>query len=322
MVESLLDTSRAFGSLIGGYPESSFGRAEAFIMLIWADCIPCTLRMALAIARQVIGDEEQVRGFVGEILKFKPLKGEGWRMTSPEVIKDIWLKLQEVSGQADPLQNIKREQNRLALQIYPFSKALVSKGREPLVEAVKLAIGANSIDAMADIDVKPSKEMFKKFSGSAVSLKDIERMRERLRKARKIAYLADNCGEIVFDRLLIETIRETYDVEVTFVTRTLPVLNDATLEDALSVGIGSLAQVMENGIREPLPGTILKKASPELRGLIEGSDLLISKGGGNYDTLTEEENLRGKVSFLIRTKCHPYCAIHKVPLGTFIVHNF
>jgi uncharacterized protein with ATP-grasp and redox domains len=88
------------------------------------------------------------------------------------------------------------------------------------------------------------------------------------------------------------------------------------------VGIGKVAQIMENGLPEPLPGTFLKKINRELKEQIEASDLIISKGGGNYDSLTEEEGLKGKVSFLFLAKCHPYCSIHNVSLGAPIVYNF
>jgi uncharacterized protein with ATP-grasp and redox domains len=99
-------------------------------------------------------------------------------------------------------------------------------------------------------------------------------------------------------------------------------MNDATLQDALSVDIGQVAQIMENGIHEPWPGTILKKISRELKSKIKASDLMISKGGGNYDSLTEEEGLKEKVSFLLLAKCHPYCSIHQVSLNAPILYNF
>jgi uncharacterized protein with ATP-grasp and redox domains len=83
-----------------------------------------------------------------------------------------------------------------------------------------------------------------------------------------------------------------------------------SIQDAMSVSIGKVAQIMENGMHEPLAGTFLKKISHELKEQIEVSDLVISKGGGNYDSLTEEEALKGKVSFLLLAKCHPYSSIH------------
>jgi uncharacterized protein with ATP-grasp and redox domains len=79
---------------------------------------------------------------------------------------------------------------------------------------------------------------------------------------------------------------------------------------------------MENGISEPLPGTYLKRTNSELKRLIERADLVISKGGGNYDSLTEEERLKGKTSFLFLAKCYPYCNIHHVSLNAPVIYNF
>jgi uncharacterized protein with ATP-grasp and redox domains len=289
--------------------------------LIWPDCIPCILRMSLEVARPTIKDESHLRRLMREVSKLKPLRGEDWEVTPPEVIRDVWLKVNEISGEADPLKALKAEQNRRALQIYPLAKELVLKNHDPFPEAVKLAVAGNSMDAMGDVRKEPAQEVMDRLSKFVIRPEALEGLRERLGKARRLVYLGDNCGEIVFDRLFIEFLRQTYDLEVTFVTRSLPVLNDATLQDALAVGIDNVAEVVESGIREPLCGIMLKKVSPEVRALIEGADLVISKGGGNHDTLTEEENLKGKVSFLLQVKCHPYCTIHQLPLGALVVLN-
>jgi len=290
-------------------------------MLIWPDCIPCIERMCLQTARLVTSDEAQVRTLMGGALKLKPLREENWGVTPPEVIRDVWVKIQEVSGDADPFNREKADQNRKVLELYPFSKEQVLKSRDPLLEAVKLSIAGNSMDAMRPAKEQPTEELIETLVELAISPEDVEGLKERLGKARRLVYLGDNCGEIVFDKLLIELIRETYDPEVVFVTRTLPVLNDATFQDALAVGMDGIVRVVENGIPEPFTGTMLEKVSPEVRALIEGSDLVISKGGGNYDTLTEEEEVRGKVSFFLQAKCHVYCSIHRVPRGALIVHN-
>jgi len=290
-------------------------------VLIWPDCIPCMQRVFLQAARLVTKDEAQVRRLMSEALKLKSLRGENWGVTSSEVIRDILVKIQEFSGDADPFKKVKTEQNRAALELYPFSKEQVLKSRDPLLEAVKLSIAGNSTDALRPAKEQPTKEIIERLVKLDISPEDVEGLKERLGKARRLVYLGDNCGEIVFDKLLIELIRETYDSEVVFVTRTLPVLNDATFQDALAVGMDRVVQVVENGITEPFTGTTLEKVSPEVRALIEGSDLVISKGGGNYDTLTEEEDVRGKVSFFLPAKCHVYCSIYQVPLGALIVHN-
>jgi len=291
-------------------------------MKIWPDCIPCILKMSLGVARVVMKDEEQVRRFMEEVLELNYLDGENWKVTSPEVIKDVWLKVIKVTGEADPLKEIKNDQNRRALAIYPTAKELVLKSQDPLLEAIRLAIAANSIDAMTDVKGEAPEKIIKKWYRLEIDSKKMSGLKERVRKARRIVYLGDNCGEIVFDRLLIEVLLQMYHPKITFITRTFPVMNDATLQEVLSIGMGEIAQVVENGVCEPLPGTFLKRINSELKTLIEKSDLVISKGGGNYDSLTEEEKIKGKASFLFLAKCYPYCHLHQVSLGDPIIHNF
>ena len=291
-------------------------------MQIWPDCIPCILKMSLGIARVVMKDEDQVRRFMEEVLRLKYFSGKERKVTSPEVIKDVWLKVIEVSGKSDPLEEIKNEQNSKALAIYPIAKELVLKSKDPFLGAIKLAIAGNSIDAMTDVKGEAPEEIIKKWERLEIDIENLNCLKERLKKTRRLVYLGDNCGEIIFDRLLIEVLLEMYSLEITFITRTLPILNDATLQDALSIGIGEVTQVMENGLPEPLPGTYLKRINLESKTLIERSDLVISKGGGNYDSLTEEKGLKGKVSFLFLAKCYPYCNIHHVTLNAPVIYNF
>jgi uncharacterized protein with ATP-grasp and redox domains len=238
------------------------------------------------------------------------------------VIKQVWLRLLEVSGKADPMKEIKREQNRKALEIYPVAKKTVLKSHDPLLETIKLAIAGNSIDAMVNVEGEAPDKILKRWDKLEIDAGNLNHFKERLKKARKLVYLGDNCGEIVFDKLLMEVLRKLYPLEIIFVTRTLPIMNDITFQDALSIGIEEVAQMMENGTSEPLPGTFLEKISRELRAEIESSDLVISKGGGNYDSLTEENELKGKISFLLTAKCHPYCSIHQVTLSAPIIYNF
>lgn len=291
-------------------------------MKIWPDCIPCILKMSLGIARLAMNDEVRVRRFMREILDLKYFDAEDWEVTSPEVIKDIWLKIIEVTGETDPMKEIKNDQNKKALAIYPGAKELVLKSQDPFLEAVKLAIAANSIDAMTDVRGGAPEEIIDKWYGLEINSEEFNEFKERVRKARSIIYLGDNCGEIVFDRLLIEILFKMYQPEITYITRTLPIMNDATLQEVLSIGMEDMAQVVENGIHEPLPGTFLNRMNSGLKMLIEKADLVISKGGGNYDSMTEEEKIKGKTSFLFLAKCYPYCHLHQVSLGDLVIHNF
>jgi uncharacterized protein with ATP-grasp and redox domains len=267
-------------------------------------------------------DEVQVKRFMGQILKLKYFRGEDWRVTSPEIIKNVWLKLLEVSGEVDPMKEIKKEQNSRALGIYPVAKKMVLKSRDPFLAAIKLSIAGNAIDAMTEVRGETTEKVLERWNKFEIDVENVNRLKGRLKRTRKLIYLGDNCGEIIFDKLLLEVLHEMYHLDITFVTRTLPVMNDATLQDALSVDMDQVAQIMENGVHEPFPGILMKKTSQELKAKMEASALIISKGGGNYDSLTEEEGLKEKVSFLLLAKCHPYCSIYQVPLNAPIIHNF
>ncbi|PIX24188.1 MAG: hypothetical protein COZ69_06760 [Deltaproteobacteria bacterium CG_4_8_14_3_um_filter_45_9] len=291
-------------------------------MQIWPDCIPCILKMSLGIARVAMKDEDQVRRFMEEVLRLKYFSGKDRKVTSPDVIRDVWLKVIEATGEADPLKEIKDEQNRKALAIYPIAKEMVLNSKDPFLGAIKLAIAGNSIDAMTDVKGEAPEEIIEKWHGLEIDTRNINGLKERFNKARKVVYFGDNCGEVVFDKLLIEVLIERHPIEITYVTRTLPIMNDATLKDALSIGMGKVADILENGIPEHLPGTFLKRVPPELKTVIERSDLVISKGGGNYDSLTEEKGLKGKVSFLFLAKCYPYCHLHHVSLNAPVIYNF
>jgi damage-control phosphatase, subfamily I len=98
-----------------------------------------------------------------------------------------------------------------------------------------------------------------------VPRKSFADLKKRLQLSELILYLGDNCGEIVYDKLLIETIKSNYDTEVVFVVRSVPTLNDVTIREAKLVGMDDTATVMENGIDGPFPGTILSRCYSELR---------------------------------------------------------
>lgn len=291
-------------------------------MKIWPDCLPCILKMALGTARAVIKDEENIKRFVKEILNLKHLNCRWWDVTSPEIIKEVWYKLIEFVGRPDPMREIKDKQNKRALAIYPKVRDSIFKRRDPFLMALQLAIKGNSIDAMTNVEGEDPEEILKNFSPLEFHFEGVDVLKRRLERTYRLIYLGDNCGEIIFDRLLMEVLLERYPLKITFMTRTTPIMNDATFQDACSVGIGQVAQIIENGIQEPIPGTYLNKVNKETKRLIESADLILSKGGGNYDSLTEEEGLKGKVSFLFVAKCYPYCSLHQVSLMAPVIHNF
>jgi uncharacterized protein with ATP-grasp and redox domains len=129
-------------------------------------------------------------------------------------------------------------------------------------------------------------------------------------RAGQVLYLADNAGETVFDRVLIETL----DLPVTYAVKGGPVLNDATREDALAAGVNQAADVISTG--SDAPGTVLDRCSERFRQLYEQAELVIAKGQANYETLSQEGP---KVFFLLQTKCPVIARDVGVPVGSIVL---
>ena len=125
--------------------------------------------------------------------------------------------------------------------------------------------------------------------------KQVQIFKNAVIEAEKILYLADNAGEIVFDHLLIEQLPIE---KITVVVKGSPVINDATIDDANVVGLGRIVEVIDNG--SDGPGTILETCSQNFRDRFEGADLIIAKGQGNYETLSDIDK---NIFFLLKAKC-------------------
>jgi len=292
-------------------------------MLLEADCVPCILRMAVAALRQLPLDENIIRELCTEILEIPALRGLDWNKTSAAVIEDIWRKIVKKIGSSDPFRLLKSNQNQKIMDLYPFFEKMVNEAADPLYLAVKLSILGNSMDLMvADPSLTVERSIADKVK-LPLSDENYSKFRKQLQATQHLLIFGDNAGEIVFDKLLIETIKKIYQPEIAFVVRSVPTLNDATFDEAKTVGIDEIATVIENGIDGPLPGTVLNRCSSEVNDLVRQSDLIISKGGGNFDTLDEErKHLNKNISFLLLSKCEPYYRHFGVQIYQPILANY
>ena len=292
-------------------------------MLLKPDCIPCILKMTITSLRKLPLDEDSVKTLYTDILENPALHGLDWDTTSVEVIEDIWRKIVKRVNTLDPFFLEKSNQNDKILDLYPYLEKMVNAAADPLYMAVKLSILGNSMDLMvADPSVTIENSISEK-AKVPLSNQNYLQFKQQLKASKHLLIFGDNAGEIVFDKLLIETIKKIHQLEITYVVRSVPTLNDATLKEAKSVGLDKIATVIENGIDGPLPGTLLSRCSSKVNDLVDRSDLIISKGGGNFDTLDEEsKHLNKNISFLLLSKCEPYCNHFETQLYQPILANF
>jgi hypothetical protein len=272
-------------------------------MRTYLDCIPCFYRQALETARLAGANEIVIKKIIDELSKLIP--DFPLEASPPEMGRTIYALLRKITGVKDSFKEIKENSNKFALNLYPELKRKINNSEDRLLTAVKLSIAGNVIDYGVKNSINVEEEINKIFNEDFKSDNDnnktvfrYQEFKEILSKVKHIIYLADNAGEVVFDRLLIEELTEKLGKQVIYVVRDKPVINDALMEDAIFCGINKVAKVISSG--SDAPGTILKHCSSEFIELYQNAELIISKGQGNYESLSEENKL---IFFLFRAKC-------------------
>lgn len=291
-------------------------------MFLKPDCIPCMLNMSLNYLRKLSISEEQVNKIYSDILSLKPLRGEIWNITSPEVIEPIMKKIMVAVGSNDPFAAEKEKQNQKMLSLYPKVQEMVKTAEHPLKTAAQLAGLGNAIDVMMKGGAADIQKIIEEQLAYPLQKNAFEVFEQRISNSNCILYFGDNAGEIVLDRLFIETIKKQHETDIIFVVRNIPTLNDATLKDTEQTGMVKLVHVIDNGTDGPVPGTLLDRCSRDVKDLFQKADLIISKGGGNFDTLDEQpEKQKSKISYLLLSKCQPYASFFGVELQRPILYN-
>ncbi len=280
-------------------------------MKTYFDCIPCFVRQALDAVRFVTDDENIQEKVLREVLK---LIGDlDLKRTPPEIACDVHKIIRKVSGSDDPYAEIKTRLNEAALGFLPKLEKMIEESDDPFDIAVRIAVAGNIIDFgfTSAIDKDRIGETIEKALSYPFPEGDIERFRNAVKSANKILYLADNAGEIIFDRLLIEQLPKD---SVTLVVKGGAFLNDVLIADAEQAGLGEICEVIDNG--SGVPGTALETCSDDFMERFGSADVIISKGMANYETLSDVD---GPIWFLFQVKCGVISGDIGLDVGTMVV---
>ena len=285
-------------------------------MRTYLECIPCFFKQAIEAGRLSSGDEIVHKALIDDLARLIPQFS--LTSTPPEMAYHISRMVKKRLGDVDLYQKIKEESNRRALELYPRLKENVRNAQDRLLTAVEIAIAGNVIDYGAkntlDIEQEIEKLFNEEFYHVGKTIFEYKEFAKDLHAAKRVLYLADNAGEVVFDRVLIEEFFEKKTV--IYAVRERPIINDATQKDAYDCGIDKIAKIMSSGVESP--GTILKYCSKEFMDIFEDAEFIISKGQGNYEALS---GVRRPIYFLFRAKC-PVIARHAgVPVGDIVLHK-
>jgi uncharacterized protein with ATP-grasp and redox domains len=229
--------------------------------------------------------------------------------SAPEIAAQTQGILREMTGNEDIYAEEKAASTAEALALYPKWKAVVEQAEDALESAVRLAIAGNIID-FGPLDSYDLEATIQRVMTQPFAVNDLEALRIAINKADEILYLADNTGETVFDRILIEIINKP----VVYAVKEAPILNDATIADAQAAGLEQVATVVSCGAR--YPGTLLPHCSAEFMERFRRARLIIAKGMGNYESLSAED---APIFFLLQVKCDMVGQDLEVPKGSIVV---
>lgn len=276
-------------------------------MEIFLDCLPCNMRQTLEAARMSTDDERVLAGVVDEGLAL--LSDYRAYRNSPELCRAMHNIIRRRTGVMDMYKQVKERDIAAALKLYPMLKQYVGEG-DALSRALKVAVTGNVIDSAVSTDVNiedcVSRELQKPFG-----IYDEDTLRHHLKNASTLLYIADNAGETVFDRVLLESLPK---MEIIYAARGGPAINDATVEDALASGLSGCARVISTGC--DIPGVNMDETTEEFRGYFQQADIVISKGQGNFETLFESGR---DIFFLLKCKCHALSPILNVRVGDYVL---
>jgi damage-control phosphatase, subfamily I len=286
-------------------------------MKVSRECIHCLARQAVEIAEEATSDiaiqEEIIK------MSLKELAEMNFNETAPEIAFRMHQHSKNITGTKDPYSRLKQQYNEIAQEIYNriIEEKWLENAEDPFDMACRLAIAGNIIDFSVGLKLEQSDiiksvedsvkhELFG--TGTAALKKAVE-------KAESIMYIADNSGEIIFDKFLLKNLPLE---KVTYVVKGGPIVNDATMDDAISTGVADLVRVIDNG--HCAQGTILKACSSEFISELNKADLIISKGQANFETLSDINDKT--IFYLLRAKCSSVASAIGCKQMDYVVTNY
>ncbi len=286
-------------------------------MKLRLDCVVCIVKLALKAARLATNDPRIHEEVLRRVMK--RLVGIEWTGTPPQLVRAVGTAeiIEELTGVTDPYKNLKKASNDEALAILGEIRSLINSYNDPLRAAVKVAIAGNIID-FAAVETYDLNKTIERVLKQKPAIDDYDKLREEVLSSETLLYFADNAGEIVFDKLLIEEMirfRGRPFRKISFVVKGGPIINDATIEDALYVGLDKLPNIEFKKISNGKPGTGPERSSPEVLSWIRNHDLVVSKGQGNYEDLSNVEG----IYFLLMAKCPVVAEDLGVKVGDIII---
>lgn len=279
-------------------------------------CIKCLLDK-YSNTKAINIDDEQKTLYVKELLKI--ISEAPITMSAPEIVEEITFLQNKYGIDAFDYSAIKAKYNRLLMSFEEEVAEEIKKSENSLYLAMCYAFTGNYIDfgALSDINEEKLRSLIDETKNVVLDMTEFSRFEKELEQSKRLVYLTDNCGEIVFDKLLISLLKEKYpEMTINAIVRGRDVLNDATIEDAHQVGLDKIVSVTSNGTG--IAGTVLERINTESLELINNADVIISKGMGNFETL---KGTGLNIYYMFMCKCDKFCKMFNAPRYSYMFLN-
>ncbi len=274
------------------------------------ECIPCIVNSFVRLLKTDILPEEKKETGMRNLLNF--LAEADYGQSPPALAKEMHQMIRRVLKNPDPYRDIKERSNGEMLELYPELTKMVEEADDSIDMALRLAVAGNVIDFGSQHQFNVI-DTINRAVQATLAIDDSTQLKKDLSAANSVLYIGDNCGEIVLDKLLIETLGHQ---NISFVVRGGPIINDATKKEALAIGMDHFAKVITTG--DDAPGALLESASHEFRQIFKKADVVISKGQGNLEGLMGRDQ---NIYFLLVVKCDLVAKHLGVRTGDFVVRR-
>lgn len=286
-------------------------------MRITPTCVPCLLRRVIYEAELV--DPERapaaIRAALGAFAK-----GYTGKEVSAILATEVHRAAYEAIGTKDPYKEVKESSNEVAKGLLPRARAMVEAADDRLRAVMQVAIIGNILDFGIGMKYHGPDDLVRHFDAlleEGLGHDDTDRFRNLLAPGARVVLLTDNCGEVIFDGLLCEVLRDM-GVKVTMVVKGEPILTDATMEDVMRYGIDAqVDEALDTGTFAV--GIDMGRLPDKVRQRITEAALVISKGMANYESLSDEPEVR-PVVHLLRTKCVPVAESLGLPKDRSVIY--
>ena len=262
------------------------------------NCLQCFVEQIDKVLKLSELNEEKKIDIYLKSLKFLS-EIEDFNCSPPEIARQVYEFLYKITGNNNPFKKLKEETNKIAEDV--FSKLILSLSSLNLEDFIKFAVAGNIVDFGVGKSESSynSNKLMNILQSLTIDINDFSIFEKNLGKCKNLLYILDNSGEAVFDKKLLEKLKELYsNMNIFTAARNDNIINDISVEDAFNMGFDSIGDVISTGYSGP--GVLIEKTSNEFRKIFNQADIIVAKGQGNFETLWGEKK---NIFYALKIKC-------------------